>query len=75
MANSISDDIAERVRRLPRPKQEQALAYIQSLESAAETSASPEALTQFAGSIATADLAEISAAIEADCERVDAADW
>ena len=75
MSRSIPDDIAARVRRLPRSQQEQALAYVRSLESAAERQGHPEALTQFAGSIAVGDLAEISAAIEAGCERIDAADW
>ena len=68
---SIPDELADRVRRLPEPQQRQALAYVDALE----RSASGEMLARFAGMIPPSDLQEMTAAIEADCERVDAADW
>lgn len=71
MARSVPDEIAARVRRLPAGQQRQALAYVETLERAAQGAA----LAAFAGSIPPADLAAMAAAIEADCERVDAADW
>ncbi len=71
MAASLPDDIAARVRRLPAAQQRQALAYVQALEHAATGAA----LLRFAGAIPGPDLIAMAAAIEADCERVDAADW
>ncbi len=75
MSYSIPEDVAARVRRLPPPQQEQALAYVRQLESVAEQRQGPAALARFAGTIAPADLAVMAAAIEADCERVDATSW
>lgn len=71
MTRSVPDEIATRVRRLPAAQQRQALAYVEALERAARGSA----LVSLAGSIPSADLAAMAAAIEADCERVDASDW
>ncbi len=71
MSSSVPDEIAARVRRLPPAQQREALAYVATLERAAH----PPALTAFAGSIPAAELSAMTAAIEADCERVDAADW
>jgi len=65
------DEIAARLRRLPAAQQLQALAYVETLGRAARGAA----LTAFAGSIPRDDLAAMAAAIEAGCERVDAADW
>jgi len=70
MSPSTVDEIAARVRRLPAPQQEQALAYVRALESAATST-----IAAFAGRIAPEDLDAMRAAIEADCERVDAAGW
>ena len=71
MTPSMPDEIAARVRRLPPAQQREALAYVTTLERAAV----PPALTAFVGSIPAADLAVMTAAIEADCERIDGADW
>jgi hypothetical protein len=71
MSASLPDEIAARLRRLPPAQQREALAYVATLERAAQ----PPALATFAGSIPPAELAAMAAAIEADCERVDAADW
>lgn len=71
MAHSVPDEIAARVRRLPAAQQRQALAYVETLERATHGAT----LAALAGSIPAADLAAMAAAIEADCERVDAADW
>ena len=71
MARSVPDDIADRLRRLPAAQQRQALAYVETLERAAQGLA----LSALAGTIPRTDLAAMAAAIEADCERVDDADW
>lgn len=71
MTPSVPDDLAARVRRLPPPQQQQALAYVTALERATQ----PAPLLGLVGSIPPADLKAIAAAIEADCERVDAAGW
>jgi hypothetical protein len=71
MASSVPEEIAARVRRLPAAQQRQALAYVETLERAGRGAV----LAGFAGSIAQADLAAMAAAIELDCERMDAADW
>jgi len=71
MAHSVPEEIAARVRRLPAAQQRETLAYVETLERASQG----EALAALAGSIPPADLAAMAAAIEADCERVDAADW
>lgn len=71
MTPSLPDEIAARVRRLPPAQQRHALAYLETLERAARG----QALAALAGSIPSADLAAMAAAIEADCERVDAGDW
>ena len=55
--------------------QQQALAFVQQLENVSELTISGEALGRFVGTIADDDLALISAAVEADCERIDAAGW
>lgn len=71
MSRSVSDEIAARIRRLPDAQQRQALAYVETLERARHGAA----LVALKGSIPREDLAEMAAAIEADCERVDARDW
>jgi len=71
MTHSVPDEIASRVSRLPAAQQRQALAYVETLERATRGNG----LAAFAGSIPPADLAAMAAAIEASCERVDAADW
>jgi len=71
MTDSLPDDLAARVRRLPPAQRAQALAYVRALEHAANGTD----LARFAGTIPPADLSEIAAVIEADCERVDAGEW
>jgi hypothetical protein len=71
MTKSLADDIAARVRRLNRSRQEQTLAYVRILERAA----GPHALLEFEATIPPDDLAEMSAAIATGCEQIDAADW
>lgn len=71
MIQSVPNEIAARVSRLPPAQQRQALAYVETLERAARGNG----LAALAGSIPPADLAAMAAAIEADCERVDAGDW
>jgi|GEM_PF-3892383 len=71
MTTSLPDDLAARVRRLPLPEQERALAYVRALEHAA----GHEALLALAGSIPPDDLRLIASVIEADCERIDATGW
>ena len=71
MTPYMPDEIAALVRRLPPALQREALAYVTTLERAVQ----PPTLTEFVGSIPPADLAAMTAAIEADCERIDGADW
>ncbi len=71
MTPSVPEEIAARVRRLPAAEQRRALAYVAVLEKAARGNS----LAAFAGSIPAADLAVMAAAIDADCEHVDARDW
>lgn len=71
MTYSVPEEIAARIRRLPPAQQREALVYVAALERAT----AGESLRHFAGSIPAVDLATMVAAIEADCERVDARDW
>ncbi|MDZ4864515.1 MAG: hypothetical protein SGJ01_13855 [Gemmatimonadota bacterium] len=71
MTPSRPDDLVARLRRLPPAEQQRALAYVRTLERAVE----PPALLQSVGSIPVDELNAMAAAIEADCERTDAADW
>ena len=71
MTHTVPEEIAVRVSRLPPAQQRQALAYVETLERGARG----DSLLAFVGSIPPADLAAMRAAIEAECERVDAADW
>lgn len=74
MARTVPDEILARVRRLPDVKQRQALAYVESLERSPQPG-SGAALAALQGLFPSEDLAEMAAAIEADCEQVDARDW
>lgn len=71
MPPSLPDDLATRVRRLPLPDEERALAYVRILERATGSLA----LLALAGAIPPDDLKQLAAAIEADGDRVDAAGW
>lgn len=71
MTRSVLDEITDHLRRLPAAQQRQALAYVETLERAGGGAA----LAALSGSIPREDLAEMAAAIEADCERVDARGW
>ena len=71
MTASLPDDLAARVRRLPLPDQERALAYVRALEHAAAHGP----LLALTGTIPPEDLRQMATAIEAGCERIDATDW
>jgi hypothetical protein len=71
MTASLPDDVAARLRRLPPADQERALAYVRALEQAG----APAPLLGVVGLIPSAELQSMAAAIEADCERIDAASW
>ena len=71
MANPPAEELAARIRRLPDRERRRALAYVEGLEKAAAGAA----LMRFASVIPERDLEIMAAAIEADCERIDAADW
>ena len=71
MTASLPDDVAARLRRLPPVDQERALAYVRALEQAG----APGALLGVVGLIPSAELHTMAAAIEADCEQVDASSW
>ena len=72
---SLPDDIATRVGRLSASQQEQALADVSQLESAAGSGSGGEQLVRFSGSIDPGDLAVIAAAIDDGCERPDDGNW
>ena len=72
---SLPDDITTRVRLLSASQQEQALAYVSQLASAAGSGSCGEKLARFAGSIDPGDLAVIAAAIDDGCERPDDGNW
>lgn len=71
MSASLPDDLAARVRRLPLPDQERALAYVRALERAADGGP----LLAVTGTIPAEDLTRMATAIEADCEWVDTDQW
>lgn len=71
MASTVPKEILARLKRLPAARQRQALVCVETLERASQSAA----LAALKGSIPRADLAEMAAAIEADCEQVDAHDW
>ncbi|MEO8029856.1 MAG: hypothetical protein ABI765_03340 [Gemmatimonadota bacterium] len=71
MTASLPDDLMARLRRLPPAEQQRALAYVRTLERAV----APPILLQAAGSIPPEELTAMAAAIEPDCERIDAAGW
>ncbi len=60
---------------IPAPQQRQVLDFARALRSAHPKGVPGSALLEFAGSFAPDDLAEMSAAIEAGCERVDPDGW
>ena len=64
----FDEDLAERIRRLPPAEQRRAIAFVHRLEQAANGTA----LLPLINAIPHDDLDEMAAAIEADCERVDA---
>lgn len=60
---------------LPLPQQRQVLAFAQQLQNRSRPGVAGSDLLHFAGKIDSSDLEKMTAAIEADCERVDADEW
>ncbi len=71
MAHPKPDELVDRIRRLPQAAQHRAIAYVEQLEHAAQG----RALLSLVNSIPAEDLEAMAAAIEADCESVDADSW
>jgi hypothetical protein len=73
MAETLKDEINERLDRLDTPQQKQVLEFVRGL--AAPMGVSGDTLLQFAGTIAPADVESISQAILEGCEHVDLNAW
>lgn len=71
VAQPVPDDLAARIRRLSPAEQRRAMAYVERLEHAGRGTA----LLSLVNVIPDDELDVMAAAIEADCERVDASDW
>jgi hypothetical protein len=75
VALNLQKAIAEQVAKLSPQRQEQVLIFVSSLGTPAPKGESGAALTRFAGSIDAVSAREMTQAIEAECERVDAEQW
>jgi hypothetical protein len=71
----IVRQIRKKLDLLPIEKQQQVLAYIQSLLTPLPPGASGKAIAQFAGMIESAELEKMSRAIKDQCESVDEDEW
>jgi hypothetical protein len=71
----VRTEIAERVAKLSPQLQEQVLLFVSSLQPSTPRGESGAVLTRFAGSLDTVSAGEMTQAIEAECERVDAGQW
>jgi hypothetical protein len=60
---------------LPLAAQRQVLAFAQTLQAPSPKGVLGSVLVTFAGVIDASDLAKMSVAIDADCERIDASEW
>ena len=75
MNTSIVDEVAEKLKGIPRHLQWQVLQFVRSLVSMRVQGTSGQQLLHFAGSIPLDDLQLMSEAIEQDCGRVDIDEW
>jgi hypothetical protein len=73
---TVPEDIAAILRRLPPAQQQSVLAYARSLEqpSTVPVGAPMSTLLRFAGALPDDIIADMSQAIEAECERIEPGD-
>ncbi len=71
----IEQELHRHLADLPVPQQQRVLDFARSLSMPGPRGVPGKSLLAFAGSIPAEDLAAMRAAIEADCERVDADGW
>jgi len=68
-------EIARRVEALPPEEQQQVYRYVSGLQGAQPPGEPGTAWAEWAGALDAESAREMIAAIEAECERVDAGDW
>ena len=73
-AVDLKQEILRRVDALPREQQHSVVQFLRSLDPAAQPD-NGASLARFAGTLDNVSAAEMSAAIEAECEQVDAGQW
>jgi len=73
MEPALERELREQLERLAPEGQREVLAYARAL--AVRPSSLPKNLVRFAGTIDSADLAAMSAAIEAGCEQINVDEW
>ncbi|MCU1237423.1 MAG: hypothetical protein JWP63_5390 [Candidatus Solibacter sp.] len=71
----VKHEIAKQLEKLPPEMQEQVLRFATSLAGTAPAGESGEALLEFSSLFDSVSLQEMTEAIEAECERVDAGCW
>lgn len=72
---SMRRELVDCLDRMPVDQQQRVLQFARLLSGAVSQGTMGETFLQFSGAIAPADLCAMSAAIQRDCERVDADEW
>ncbi len=75
MDPAFEKEIVDQLRKLSADRQKLVRAFLRGLHQQSPKGVPGKDLLRFAGTIAPADLREMSAAIEEACERVDADAW
>jgi hypothetical protein len=75
MESAIDKEIREQLEQLPAAQQRQVLDFVRALAAKKRQASSGQALSQFGGTIAKEDLAQIALAIEEGCEQVNPDEW
>ena len=72
---AVRDEIVAHVDKLPPDRQEEVLRFVASLAAPPTRGERGVELRRFSGSLDPASAAEMTRAIEQECERVDAGEW
>jgi hypothetical protein len=75
MAGRLQGQILEQINGLPHEQQRRVLEFARALALSSPLGVPGKELVRFGGLISPEDLKQISAAIEAGCERIDADEW
>jgi hypothetical protein len=75
MNPAIKKELREQLDKLPAAQQRQVLDFARTLAARKRRMASGRALSEFAGTIAKEDLAQIVQAIDEGCEQVNPDEW